>query len=296
MRPSQRRVTRQSLLLQVASRCVWIEQELVTMTGVQPNEDALGTEGTLAWVIDGATSLSSQRCTSHESDGLWLVEVITEAFREEGHAASTPRDVIRLAIEHVTSRSHTDWAIEPEVPPSAAVGLVRVIEDTLHYAILADVSLIHDSGQGPVEVTDDRPDELNVEARTHLEECLSAGLEFPEAIGSTRPLLIEHRRTRMNVPGGYWVLALNPEAADQAITGVAPTSRPILLASDGFTRGRHLLGLWTDWQMALSETTSLQGMADEVRAAELDDSAGTRFPRWSLHDDIVAGRLLWSVA
>lgn len=273
---------------------MWTIIETVTEVGLPPNEDVLGCEGSLAWVIDGATSTSSERCTNRESDGLWLVEVVEEVFREEGRTNSSPTEVIRAAIEEARVRAEAEWALTPTVPPSAAVGVVRAIGEVLHYAVLADVSLIHRATGETEELTDERPDDLNVEAKSQLMSLLGRGEDFASAISSTRALLLEHRRLRMNVAGGYWVLALEAEAAKHALTGRVDSRHPIILASDGFTRGRRLFGLWTDWHAAFDGSTSLLEMASSVRASEAADSQCVRYPRWSVHDDLVAARLRWS--
>jgi hypothetical protein len=272
---------------------VWKVLDRVSRAGSPPNEDAIDCQGSLAWIIDGATSLSAERCTQRESDGLWLVDVVTEVFRSEGSTRSTPTEVLRTAISEVSSRAQREWSTEPVVPPSAAVGLVRADGDRLDYAVLADVSIVYDSGDGPIEVTDSRPDDLNVAAREHLAGLLAAGTDFANSIASTRPLLAAHRREKMNSLRGYWVLSLDVAAADSALTGTIHTTGPILLASDGFTRGSQLFGLWQDWRRALSGSVSLEVLADEVRATELDDPQCFRFPRWSVHDDLTAGRLAW---
>jgi len=275
-------------------KLMWNLLEKVSSTGFPPKEDVLGCEGSLAWVIDGATSVSSERCTNHESDGLWLVKVVEEVFRGEADTSASPTELIRRAILEAQSRAKSEWAVDPKVPPSAAVGVVRAVGGQLHYAVLADVSIVCGMSEGVRELTDHRPDDLNVEAKHHLESLLGSGEDFASAIESTRLLLLEHRRLRMNKSGGYWVVALEVTAADHALTGVIDSEHPFIIASDGFTRGRHLFGLWTDWNAALGGVTSLRELADEVRAAELADPQCTRYPRWSVHDDIVAARLHWS--
>jgi hypothetical protein len=178
----------------------------------------------------------------------------------------------------------------PEVPPSAALGVVRHTGAGTEYLVLADVSVVLHTDQGVFEFTD-QVDDHNNGARAVMAEALDAGKSFPEAKAITKPHLAERRRSAMNREGGYWVASIDEAAAAHAVTDVVPGVREVVLASDGFMRALHLFGLVP--QVGALFERNLAELAEAVRKAEHDDPETRAYPRWTVSDDICARRLRW---
>lgn len=256
------------------------------------NEDGFGYADALAWVIDGASPLSTTRVAeSADTDAQWIAQVLDESFSALSAANPTPVEAIRAGITTVEERSD-EWTSKPEIPPSAAVGVIKAVgSETIEYAILADVTLAVKTKDNIVVVSDSRADDGNQEAMSRLGKLLGEGAGFREAMGEVRPLLLKRRVTGMNQSGGYWVAATDPSAADQALTGTITGVESIILASDGFARGVDLYGLWPSWQQVLDdEVESLLARYYDLREFEATDPDCRRFPRWSREDDATAAR------
>lgn len=262
------------------------------------NEDGFGYTDALAWVIDGASPLSTRRVAeSADTDAEWIAKVLDEALSGM-HAADTPPvEALRTSIAAVEERSE-EWTSVPEIPPSAALGVIRAVgPDAIEYAILADVTLAVKTADDIVVISDSRADDGNQEAMARLAELLTEGADFHEAMREVRPLLLKRRITGMNKPGGYWVAATDPSAADEALAGTITGVESIILASDGFARGVDLYGLWPSWQAILEdESESLLSRYYDLREFETTDPDCRQFPRWSREDDATAARFKISTA
>ncbi len=134
------------------------------------------------------------------------------------------------------------------------------------------------SGKAEIcEITDDRPDDLNTEASSRLSALIEGGADHSLAMEDVRPLLAAHRLKKMNTEGGYWVAALDPDAASHAIVGHVDQIERSVLASDGFARGKRLFECW-EWAIPLDRPERIALAASAVREAESNDSACRKFP------------------
>lgn len=255
------------------------------------NEDRVGVEGRLAWVIDGATGLSDYPVTPVESDANWLVEIVVEVIRDAAAEPTLgPTAIVKKAIETAVDRAATEWNAVPEFPPSAAICLLAADGSGIDYAILADVTLVLADGRS---ISDHRVDASNAPAMNKLVELLAAGATFDDARDQINDLLINARVTGMNRENGYWVLADNVEAADHAIAGRLSIDecQRVLLASDGFSRAIDLFPVEADWALLLSGERTLSEVLAEVREFDSREDSLTEFPRWSRSDDATAALL-----
>lgn len=255
------------------------------------NEDRVGVEGRLAWVIDGATGLSDYPVTPEESDANWLVEIVVEVIRESAADLDLgPKAIIEMAIERAVERAATEWNAVPEFPPSAAICLLAADSEGVEYAILADVTLVLSDGRS---ISDHRVDESNAPAMAKLVELLEVGATFADARAQINDLLIAARVTGMNRENGYWVLADEVAAAGHSVVGRLSTEEceHVVLASDGFSRAVDLFPVEPDWSLLLSGERSLASVLTEVRELEAVEDSLTKFPRWSRSDDATAARI-----
>ncbi|GAA4182636.1 hypothetical protein GCM10022252_08840 [Streptosporangium oxazolinicum] len=98
-------------------------------------------------------------------------------------------------------------------------------------------------------------------------------------------------RAHRNVDGGFWVAAVDPLAAEQALTGTIPVDRVRAAAvlSDGASRLVDRFGLVT-WRQLL-DLLDHDGPAElirQVREAERSDPNGSRWTRGKIFDDATA--------
>ncbi|MER7439820.1 hypothetical protein [Micromonospora avicenniae] len=151
--------------------------------------------------------------------------------------------------------------------------------------MLADSVLALDQADdAPLVISDDREAEIGRHYRAAMDNLANGTPEHDQA----RRDYVQALRAHRNKPGGFWVAAADPRAADEAIVG----SRPIkdvtaaALLSDGASRLTDRFGL-TDWT-GLLRILHDHGPAElirRVRAAEDSDLHGERWPRGKAHDD-----------
>lgn len=100
------------------------------------------------WLLDGATSLEKPYF-SLKSDAKWLVDIASQKFKQEltGYSRESRLSMaVRLAAEDIGSamsaKNDSDY-----LPPSAAVTLVEICGDVLHYFSLGNITLIHSNSK-----------------------------------------------------------------------------------------------------------------------------------------------------
>jgi hypothetical protein len=265
-----------------------------------PNEDFAAVAPGVAVLLDGAGS-------PHGRDGgcvhgvAWYARTLGGLLTAGVAEARRPlREVLARGIEQVCAMHASTCDLGHPATPSATVIMVRRQDEEIEYLVLCDSTLMlrpaGDSGAAdpePRQVTDTRLHELS-ERLSPAYRRLPAGA--PERVAGRAEYLAQLDAER-NRPGGYWVAATSPEAAEQAITGTEPLAglSAIALLSDGAVRlvDRYRLTTWTQ----ISATLARQGPAElirQVRAAEAADADGRRWPRAKLRDDATA--IYWPVA
>ena len=252
------------------------------------NEDRFGHAGTLCWMLDGASPVGGHRVTERgSSDAEWLVDLWNEFL--PGMAASTLslESILLKGIEMLTQQAALQWTSTPDVEPSSTLALVRIGQASTEYLVVGDSPAVFLYDGHETVVLDNRPDETNGHILEAVLADCRAGLPFDEAKKRHLVELAEHRRRRMNQPGGYDVIARNLFDTSSILTGSLPTPDRILLASDGFARAVEVFRISPDYQTLLLGST-LAEVADQVRKAESIDPNCLSGPRWSKSDDCSA--------
>jgi hypothetical protein len=276
---------------------MWHCKEVVEEPGVPGSdfsEDRLGSAGPMAWVIDGASAVTGQRVTDdRHSDASWLAGRLDRAMAalavESGLSLA---EIVAEAIARTARQAEDEWLGVPDVPPSAALGVVRQAGERTGYLVLADVSVLLQTTDGRVRaVTDSRVEAVTEHARRRMVARLEEGASLQEARREVNPVLAG-ARAAMNSEGGYWVASLDEHAVDHAVTGEVAGVREVVLATDGFMRVVEPFGLITTDEL-FEPGCSLGDLARRVRRAEQDDPETRQFARWSVSDDLSATRLRW---
>jgi hypothetical protein len=251
------------------------------------NEDSTANTPQVAVVVDGAGIPASLRSGCSHSVA-WYSQALATTFQV--HLADPRvrmRDALRSAIAEVVAR-HEDTCDLAAGSPSATVAAWRITGSDLEYLVLCDSSLFLSFTDGRnLEVTDDRLGQVIapwVEAATAQPAPGGLSISRDELHAASRQA-VELLR---NTAEGFWCCHNDPAAADEALQGSIPLAalRGAVLATDGATRGIHLLGTHT-----LEETieAALSGTPDEllrqIRAAEDAQAQSLTLHAVKVHDD-----------
>jgi hypothetical protein len=272
---------------------MWKSVDSVDIPGRVCSEDRFGTTGALAWILDGASSVSSgQQVTDAPTDAVWIVDHLDRELRALSDRSEPLKELVALALGRVAAQADEEWTGTPDVPPSAALGVVRHAGDHTEYLVLADVSVILRAEAGAQWFIDRRVDVHNKDAREVMEQALlDTEITFEQVSERTRPHLAKPRLSKMNRADGYWVASIDQAAAGHALTGTVDGADDVVLASDGFMRALDLFELVSRPDELF--TCDFPELAERIRAVERADADIRRFPRWSVSDDICAHRLQW---
>ncbi|BAL87255.1 hypothetical protein AMIS_20350 [Actinoplanes missouriensis 431] len=248
----------------------------------KPNEDwALVSPG-LAVVLDGATARTDTGCVhgvawfAHQLGAAIVANAAVRAANLAGCLAS--------AIDRVASL-HPQCDLNHPGTPSAAVGIIRIHGNELEYLVLSDISICLATREGGRQViTDSRVSATARRVRTELANLAIGSDEQAEALLRMKRAELAAR----NRPGGYWVAANDPTAAEHAITGAVPlrTIEDLVVLTDGAARIVDPFGLmnWNEFVESLRDQGPTE-LLRRVREAEAKDPDGQRWPRNKRSDD-----------
>ncbi|MGV9534714.1 protein phosphatase 2C domain-containing protein [Streptosporangium sandarakinum] len=255
----------------------------------RPNEDFIAATPDAIVLLDGAgtpagsesgcvhgvawyaRALGSNLIASLAQDGKPLTEILAEGIK----AVASLHDFV-CDLDHPGS-------------PSATVVMLRRTADTLDYLVLADSVLVLDTldAAEPLVVCDDREALVGAAHRASMDALPSGSPEHAAAHRKYVEALRDHR----NRDGGFWVAAIDPLAAEQALTRTVPISdvRAAALLSDGASRlvDRFHLATWRQALDVLAGSGPTE-LIRRVREAERSDPDGSRWPRGKTYDDATA--------
>jgi hypothetical protein len=200
------------------------------------NEDFCGATGNTVVVLDGVTPVD-RADTGCRHGVAWYARTVGAHLLAAATATSLSlSDCLADAIA-AGRRAHQDTCdLDHPDSPAATVAAVRVNGDeSTDYLVLADCTLVLDTGVAQRVVTDSRP------ADVHRELIRAGGERLPAR---------EYRATYRNQPGGYWVAASDPAAVTEAFTGTLAGVRRVVATTDGASRLVDQFGRLT-WPAAL---------------------------------------------
>lgn len=258
-----------------------MQARLATLPGspTAPNEDAVLVAGDTVVLLDGATARTGTGCTHGTA---WYASHLAAAIVD--HAELGPAGALAAAITATADQHSTTCDLTHPATPSAAVAIVQRRAGALHWLVLGDTTLVvqHPAGW-PTVVTDNRVDHTAQPQRRAADRWPVGSHEKAHALLEMKHAELELR----NRPGGYWVAAADPAVVTQAITGQVPASdvHALALLTDGAARA-VTFGL-LDWPGVLQVLAAggPHTLLERVRAAELGDPTGRRWPRNKAADD-----------
>lgn len=251
------------------------------------NDDRTGAGHAHGWVIDGATDLGPPGLLGGRGGAAWIAAEADRAFAaapEDQSIEQTCREVFArcaAAFAEQRTREPESWEL-----PSASFLAVAVADNVLDCAWLGDCAalLIRDGRAtriGPQR--DIRDDEADL-ARSVAHHGLGK-------VKRNTPVLevLQAARSRPDRK----VLGVDPAGAGQVYYSSQPcvAGDQLLLMSDGFAAITDLYRLVDEQALpGLLADGGLPGIAARLRAAEAEDSACERWPRFKQGDDATA---LW---
>lgn len=219
----------------------------------------------------------------------WFVRQLgTNLINLIGDEEVSLREALRRAIAVVNDLHRDTCALDQEAVPASTVVMIRERGRFLDYLVLSDNVLVLDLGTAGIEtIVDKRVEETAAE---EMQAALQGPTGTPEHAARVSKLVSVQRHLR-NTPGGYWVAATNPAAADEAITGSVELARvrQAALLTDGASRLVDSFGIltWADL-LTLLRTEGPATLIARTREAELSDPTGERWPRFKRSDDATA--------
>ena len=260
----------------------------------KPNEDSYGVTPHAACVFDGATGLGEMLMPG-KSDAQWIANFAARRFCAHAEAGQGGiRDWLRMAAEDA-ERSFV--ALRRRAPreqyelPCASAVMIALDGNLLHILWFGDCALMLRGPDGGFTFIGDTLSKKESE-RARVEKA-SRGLKDRPADAILRDEFLPALRASRNLvnTGSDWLFAPDPACAEHAKSTNFEIANGalLLLASDGF------LALASDYQryspdelLSAVQQHGLQRMADELRAIEMADPAGMKYPRFKTSDDATA--------
>ena len=247
-----------------------------------PNEDWAMASRDVIVVLDGATARIDTGC--HHGIAWYVEKLGTELMAGVAvEPRRSLRDVLADSIRDVAAM-HPECDLTHPGTPSAGVAVVRLDGDDLDYLVLADTVIAVQMSTGSRVLTDDRVARVAGDERAAATALPINSDERKEALQQMKRREQEFR----NRPGGFWVAAANPEAANHALAGSVPIadSTAVAVLTDGAARCVVPFALIT-WDDALRilDAAGPAELIREVRKIESSDPAAERWRRAKRSDD-----------
>lgn len=272
----------------------------VSDPGGHSNEDLIVHGDNVAWVIDGATSLSDGVGGASETNIEWLLGLLNTTLSDGGSRSLMDQVTEACAVIHedFTTRQGSVTPERYEAPSAVGIG-IRLSDESLEVLSFGDCQLILQT-QGDELVYISPESQLTALDDTVIELAIAGAQEAEKPWDFARQELMAQLRANRNLlnnPGGYGAISVfgefpNPHHySKKTVTGGTHG----LLVSDGFMALATDYGAMSPKEMLISAIRDGVGpLLTQLRAIEAEDSRGSRFPRLKPHDD--ASALLFSIS
>ncbi len=215
--------------------------EFYTDTVKKSNEDIYGITRTGAFVIDGASALTNKNYTPSGNDVNWMVNWWKDYLEEHlDHTLYSIQEILEEGIDRFNKEygKFVDLStLKPHEQLSAGIAIVRTNGEFLEAYVLGDVEItIEDKDREFMVITDSSIENLDNEVKRIMgrNKKRKDQLVFKDFTQEELDLLILNR-SKMNKPGGYFILSHSKEAVDMGIYKTIPVEsiERCLLATDG---------------------------------------------------------------
>lgn len=251
-------------------------------------EDVVGSNGCYYWLLDGATPPAGDLSHRHT---LQYVHCLSAALAQNSLGCPTTQELLYRAIADVRKEFHQYGLDANEYQPSSTAIVVAYDGHCIRYSVLGDSILGLRVNLSKLYISDSSLKRIAIEQRTKVRTLRAQGVnEESEQYLCARKQLIAEEQRYQNVPGGYWIACLNPEAAYHSISGEIPVEKndqvTIIGASDGLERLVSHLGRYESL-LAVADSISMNGegyVFSELRRLENSQRDFIK-PVSSRHDD-----------
>jgi serine/threonine protein phosphatase PrpC len=259
------------------------------------NDDAMGATSTIAFVLDGVTSLVDPPLMPGRSDAAWVAHAARELLLKHGPGAAG--DLPGLLGEVAGALTRQFEALRSRAPaarwelPWTTVSIIGVEAGKIHVAYLGDSRVL-------VETADDQVHNYGISpSRGAMETKLAAKMIAAkkgigvEAQRGTIQDELRQSREKVNTGEGSWLLGADSSVASHVRVTTLALSGPatVLLATDGFHALSEDYKRYGDRELiATAQVVGLKMLARELRHIEEEDPEGARYPRMKKSDDATA--------
>lgn len=257
------------------------------------NEDAFGATGSIAFVLDGVTSLSDPPLMPGKSDAAWASYTARDLFLAQGGSKGGDlRALITSVAEGITAKFEAERTRPPRERyelPWTTMSLIGVETGKLNVAFVGDSRVLVLASDDQVHNFGATPSRSAFE--THLAaKMIAAQKGKPLGPQAVLPELRAARNT-VNTGTGYWLLGADAAVGAHAKVSSLPLAgaATVLLATDGFYALVEDYRRYDDRELfEAAQTKGLQALLREVREIEDGDPTGAQYPRMKKSDDATA--------
>jgi serine/threonine protein phosphatase PrpC len=274
-----------------------IEGLSVPGTPERENEDALGANAHVAFVLDGVTGVGDTPLLPGKSDAAWVAHLARDLMLlHSSSGVADLRALITSVAQGIVERFERD-RLRPPVAryelPWTTISAISVSDGRLNIAYVGDSRVLIETSDDEIHNFGTNPSRSAFEAKLAakmISERKSKSLGV-EAMRET--VLPELRRVRetVNTASGFWLLGADPAVGANAnVTSMELTGpATVLLTTDGFYALCEDYKRYGDRELiATAQTIGLHVLARELRHIEDDDPVGARYPRMKKSDDATA--------
>lgn len=197
------------------------------------NEDRIGFNNNVIWVMDGLTEKFFNNTISKENDVVWFVEEMNNELTC-ADSLLTLHEMLKVAVDNVYKKAcliNPDIInYEPYQLPSATIAMLKEDKGTLEYLILGDCSII----------TEDEEILTDYRLRPFHERIMAEKNKYSGQDNYKKRIdeFVKRIRRTINTEEGYWVLGLDSKVINHALKGTIHVQDKncfrVICCSDGF--------------------------------------------------------------
>lgn len=272
---------------------VYIKGIGISDKGNRVNEDIFNISEKAAWVLDGATGLTGSNISRFKSDASWYVDKWNEYLKKNINDSKSLKEIIRFGISLIKEeyRAFSGFDnLQAVEYPCAAISLIRLVdENKIEYFVLGDCTLLLKNDIEKLEIYDRKLEQLEEKI---IDKIICEKNKNSISLLDAKKLCLEDiKNTRLlkNKVNGYWILELDEEAVNYALTGTVDISKDssVCIMSDGFSQYYDTLNIAKNSKefMELLKEKPIEELLEELRRVQENDGECNKYPRLKKGDD-----------
>lgn len=268
-----------------------MEIKKISKPGNEINEDCATTVKNGAWVLDGATGLNNKELFHKESDAKGLVKFYDEFFKKNYESEYNLSEIVKDSINNYWQKlqNYNIKSIDAIDIPSSGAALVRWNSNQFNYLVLGDCIILIELMDGSIKrIYDERLEKLDSIVLNKMDKLIkNKNYTALEAVEKCKNLLITNRQLK-NKKEGYWVLGIDDNAVDNALTGAInlKSVKKVILATDGFYALVNKYNEYSERDLfEVLKKNSINSLYNELREIESKDNKCTKYVRFKKSDD-----------